>query len=164
MNLILTGRDGVVISETKLSRIGVETRFTKLRKFVYPKSYALPSNGKNNKFPTTPSTPLKFDSLNTGWTVSLKPHLSGGLIILEGEITHVSTKLHRGVFGEGSDPIVAPVSSALGKTYVTVTENKGDLPLISNKVYPITIRVIPNKPYEISLSDGTSLKLILNTK
>ena len=162
MNIILGDENGVVLSGSKLSRIGAETKFAKLRKFIYPKSYSLPSNGENSKFPTTPATPLKFDSLETGWTVSLKPRVAGGVIILEGEITHVSAKLHRGVFGEGSDPIVAPVSSVLGKKYVTVTENKGEMPLISKNVYPVTIRVLPNKEYKISLSDGTNLKLTLN--
>jgi len=164
MNIVLDDGDGVVLSGSKLSRIGVETRFTKLRKFVYPKSYSLPSNGENSKFPTTPPRPLKFDSLETGWTVSLKPRVAGGVIILEGEITYVSAKLHRGVFGEGSDPIVTPVSSVLGKKYVTVTENKGEMPLISKNVYPVTIRVLPNKKYKIVLSDGTNLKLALNEK
>jgi len=164
MNIVLGDGGGVVLSGSKLSRIGVETRFTKLRKFAYPKSYSLPSNDENSKFPTTPATPLKFSSLETGWTVSLKPRAEGSVIILEGEITHVSTQLHRGVFGEGSDPIVTPVSSALGKKYVTVTENKGEMPLISKTIYPVAIRVLPNKQYNIALSDGTNLKLSLREK
>lgn len=164
LNITLGDGDGVVFSESKSSRVGVATKFTKLRKFVYPKSYSLPSNGENGKAPTAPPIPQKFDSFETGWTVALKPRVSGGVIILEGEITHVSAKLHRGVFGEGSDPVVDPVSSVFGKRYVTVTENVGEMPLISKTTYPITVRVLPNKQYKVVLSDGTNLKLTLNEK
>lgn len=168
MNVALADSNGVILSGSKSSKIGVTTKFSKLRNYRYPKSYSLPEKINNSNgvevFPVTPSAPLKFDSIEKGWSISLKPQLAGGVVTLEGEITHVSTKVRQGVFGEGADPIFAVVPSIFGKTYVTITENRGDIPLISKDVYPVFIRAIPNKTYKINISDGVTFTLTLNEK
>ena len=160
LSLSLKDGDKTIISETKSGRLGTPIRFTQQRELFYPSSYNLPQIDKGGTFPVTPSTPRKFKSVHTGWTGEFVARVSGGLVILEGEITHTSTEFSKGIYGEASDRIVAPASFH----FVTMIENNEYMPIISKTTYPLNIRAVPNKDYVVSLPDGTKLQLQLQTK
>ena len=144
--------------------------FTSGHEVKSPMAYSLPgvpvaaSSSVPPNFPVTPSVPTNYRKVAVGWDIQVLPHREGGLITLTAKVKRSTLHNRKGVYGEGSDPVVAISRGLLGQeTQVNLTENVAKIPLVVTKEYSLEVRALPGKPYMIPLEDGSSLVISVET-
>lgn len=100
-----------------------------------------------NNFPVTPTTPTEFETLNTGWRVTLTTKARGGLTEVYGVADFVEVDLIGGGYGALSGPIVSDRG-------VLITPNRVELPKTKTTTTRFHIFALPGESYDITLYRG----------
>ena len=119
-----------------------------IREFRFPIEFNPPEpTAKDSKFPITPTTPVTFETINTGWTIRLsaKPH--GKLIAVYGVADYAEAEMIPGGYGA----IAGPIYSEQGDV---ITPNKIDQPKFQTTTTRFHIFALPGEAYEVTLYRG----------
>ena len=121
-----------------------------VREFHFPIEFSPPeATGltKKSEFPITPTTPVAFETVNTGWTIRLsaKPH--GKLIAVYGVADYTEAEIIPGGYGA----IAGPIYTEQGDV---ITTNKLDQPKFQTTSTRFHIFALPGEAYEVTLYRG----------
>ena len=132
-----------------------------IRELIYPTDFQFPEVGTGNAaiLPITPTTPTKFTTENTGWTLTFTPEKRPGTILVKGTAKYVVHDRFADAPGEPFSPVVTPDN-------IVISENRAQLPLLTTYTTPILVAASTNnKPYRLAISHpepGTYLEVTVN--
>jgi hypothetical protein len=154
--------DHVAVSISGFPKVKVATDGHKavvemIREYRYPTEFeppvaslpAVPAKvkGEEGAFPVTPTTPRAFETLNTGWTITLTTKARGGLIDIYGVADFVEVDLVTGGYGALSGPI-------LSEDGVVITPNKLEQPRSHTTTTRFHLFAVPGESYDVTLYHG----------
>ena len=136
------------IGNTTLSADKLQGRVEAIKVLSFPVEFDPPQTAANNTSVITPTTPTAFETVNTGWTVSLsaKPH--GKLVAVYGVADYVEATLVRGGYGA----IAGPVYTVSGEV---LTTNALDQPKLQTTTTRFHIFAVPGESYDVTLYRGS---------
>ncbi len=120
-----------------------------IREFRFPIEFTPPATtAKDSELPITPTTPVTFETVNTGWTIRLsaKPH--GKLIAVYGVADYTEAEMIPGGYGALAGPIYTEQGDV-------ITPNKLDQPKFQTTTTRFHIFALPGEAYEVTLYRGT---------
>ena len=153
----------VTVTISGISKIRMATDKSKasmelIRDLRYPTEFAPPEAPKEalkarakpaegGAFPVTPTTPLAFETLNTGWTITLSASAVGSMVELYGTADFVEADLVNAGYGALSGPIYSDDG-------ILITPNKLQMPKSSTTTTRFHLFALPGESYEVTLYRG----------
>ncbi|MEZ0254696.1 MAG: hypothetical protein ACAI37_05430 [Chthoniobacter sp.] len=145
------------VSKVRTVSDGRKAVLEMIREFRFPTAFNPPAApkealaGKTNQdgvYPITPTTPTEFETLNTGWTITLTTKARGGLVEVYGVADFVEVDLIAGGYGALSGPIITDQG-------VLITPNRLDLPKSKTTTTRFHVFALPGESYDVTLYRGT---------
>jgi hypothetical protein len=160
--LRLRQHGNVMTTPSLIQRPGDSGKIEMIRDFAYPTEYDLPRvdgrtarqvsqaiAGKESPqaFPVTPTTPRQFKTEPVGITISLKPVLDGGLVLLSGEVMLREFDGFTRAPGEAVSPIILSKDKP-----IPLTENVVNLPMFREARTPLFVTALPGQTYKMRVA------------
>lgn len=136
---------------------GGKTVLEAIREYRFPTAFTPPIASKEllkgepnpeGNVPVTPTTPDAFETLNTGWTITLTTKARGGLIEIYGVADFVEVDLIAGGYGALAGPIMTDKGSV-------ITPNRVVLPKSKTTTTRFHIFAVPGESYDVTLYRGS---------
>jgi hypothetical protein len=146
------------ISKIKMATDESKAVMEMIREYRYPIAFTPPDASKmppaakskateGGAFPITPTTPLAFETLDTGWTITLQARAVGGMIALFSTADFVEADGVNAGYGALSGPIYT-------EDGILITANKITMPKSRTTTTRFHIFAIPGESYEVTLYRG----------
>jgi len=146
------------ISKIRMATDKSKVTMEMIREFRYPTEFAPPEVSKEalkpkakpedgGVFPVTPTTPRAFETLNTGWTITLTAGAVGSMVELYGSADFVEADLVNAGYGALSGPIYSDDG-------ILITPNKLQMPKSSTTTTRFHLFAVPGESYEVTLYRG----------
>lgn len=135
------------LGEGAIPSNGTKVTLEKIREFRFPTEFTPPQASLRTDVPVVPTTPDVFETIHTGWTITLTAKPQGKLVELCGVAEYVEVELING----GYEPLSGPIHTEDGQL---ITPNKLEQPLAQTTTTRFHLFAVPGESYEIELYRG----------
>jgi hypothetical protein len=118
-----------------------------IRELRYPTEFDPPRAANDGSAIVAPVTPNAFETINTGWTISLSAKPSGKLVALSAKADYVEAELMNGGYGA----VAGPIYNARGEL---LSPNVVHQPKVKTTSTTFHIFAVPGESYEVTLYRG----------
>ena len=126
-----------------------EALLESIREFRYPTEFDPPEVSPDNPNAIVPTTPVSFETTNTGWTVRLNVRPSGKLIAVSGVADYTTCDLLDGGYG----PLSGPIYNSKGEV---LSPNVLKQPRFQTTSTHFHLFALPGESYEVTLYRGAT--------
>jgi hypothetical protein len=134
---------GAAVIRTNGNKVALE----KIHEFRFPTEFTPPQASLKDQSIIVPTTPSAFETINSGWTVTLTAKAHGPLVELCGTAEYTEVEMINGGYG----PLSGPIHTEEGKL---ITPNRLDQPLAQTTTTRFHLFAVPGESYEITLYRG----------